>query len=119
MLLISLPIIIGAAIMHQRLMCERYSVSVGARLPPKLPTCSMSGSFHAPGLAYEAYFSLRSTMSSMPHDQSLPSFFQWLRISVVVRHKFPTSGIQSLNSQAQILKTILRPEFASASLMVV
>ena len=72
----------GAAISDQRLKCVRYSVSV---MPP-LPTSSMSGSFQAPGFAYEASFWFWWALPSM-----LP---QLSEMSPVVRQELPIAGAQ-------------------------
>src|SRR5665647_670066 len=106
----SLPAMSGAAIMAHRLKCARYSVCV---MPP-LPTSSMSGSFHAPGLATCQYCDERSTsVSTLLHRSAM---------SPVVRHRLPTAGAHShgrLLPHSQILKTIGRPDAASAPRNVV
>src|ERR1035441_6149598 len=58
----SLPAISGAAMMHHRLKCERYSVL----LMPPLPTSSMSGSFQCPGPAKSARSTCMSAMFTTP-----------------------------------------------------
>src|SRR6266545_3775921 len=76
----SAPISNGAAMMAQRLKCDRYSVSV---IPP-LPTSSMSGSFQWPRPANSASAALRFMMVSIELKLSL--------MSPVVRHRCPTSA---------------------------
>src|SRR6266498_1015784 len=90
----SVPASSGAAMTAHSEKCERYSVSV---IPP-LPISSMSGSFHAPGLADEASGAFWATS-----DLRLP---QLSEMSPVVRHRLPTSAAQvhgSLTPHSQML----------------
>src|SRR5947207_15728228 len=105
----SFPAMSGAAMMAHRLKWARYSSSV---MPP-FPTSSMSGSFHAPGRATLACCDERSSSESMDDHLS--------RMSPVVRHRLPIWGAHphgSFDPHSQMLKTIGRPAFASASPIV-
>src|SRR6266403_2167731 len=118
----SFPAINGAASMHHKLKCARYS---GVVIPP-LPTSSMSGSFQCPGPAKLSKPTCKSTMFSIPSSQQVPSghFFapdHLSEISPVVRHKLPTSLAHSHGfavPHSHMLKTIGRPVAFNASRMV-
>src|SRR5208283_5211374 len=116
MLRISLPAISGAAIRHQRLKCARYSVVV---IPP-LPTSSMSGSFQWPGPEANSMPSCKSRICTTPWPPHFISTSHLSCMSPVDRQRLPTSLAHShglVDPHSQMLKTIGRPDFASASRM--
>ena len=111
----SFPAINGAARIHHRLKCERYSVVV---MPP-LPTSSMSGSFQWPGPAYVSRPTCKSAICTKLRWPFLQS--QQSEMSPVVRQRLPTSVAQSqglLEPHSQRLKTMGRPADFKASRMV-
>src|SRR6266446_4470551 len=115
----SFPAINGAARMHHKLKCERYSVVV---IPP-LPTSSMSGSFQCPGPAKLSSPTCKSKIFTIPSSQQFPSghFFMLDHLSVmspVVRHWLPMSFAHSRGfavPHSHMLKRIGRPVAFGAS----